>query len=489
MTCEMAGNVYNIKVNFLFGKNQKLEDDLMKHTFAKLMALLMALTLMLTGCNLIEVDQLAVIEQERAEVEKDLSTVLVEYDGGTITKFDVMASFYGTYSYMAQLYTQFGMSLSTTDLQDILQDAVDQELKYRAISKEFEQRGMTLEESEEELRAEGDESYQSNYDYVYDYVEGDTDEIRAANAELALYSQGYTRDYTYQYMLNTHRATALEEAVKAEITEISEEELQAAYDEKLAADEATYTETPTQFETDASNSSNVICWRPEGYRTVKHVLVIPEDDVLQAVTDARSAVETAQTELTTLQDELDAVNDDEPAEGETVRTPEEIQADIDAKTAEIETLQQAASEAEAACLASVQDKTDEIYAKLAAGESFDAVMEAYGEDPGMQSEPNKSTGYYVCADSTRWDANFTAGAMLLEKVGDYSQTPVISTSGVHIIYYNSDVTPGAVALEEVRDALYEQTLSTRRSEYYDEQLASWVEALNPVYHLDAWTFE
>ena len=50
--------------------------------------------------------------------------------------------------------------------------------------------------------------------------------------------------------------------------------------------------------------------------------------------------------------------------------------------------------------------------------------------------------------------------MALENVGDYSATPVISTSGVHIIYYYEDVPAGAVPLDEVRDALYDQTLET-----------------------------
>ena len=210
--------------------------------------------------------------------------------------------------------------------------------------------------------------------------------------------------------------------------------------------------------------------------------------MLQAVTDARKAVDTAQTELETLKTELDDVNDDEPEEGEEVRTAEEIQADIDAKEAELADLEAAAKTAETACLESVKDRTDEIYAKLEAGEDFDAVMAEYGEDPGMQSEPSMTSGYYVSADSTQWDANFTAGAMLLSQVGDYSAEPVISTSGVHIIYYNSDVTPGAVPLEDIRDALYDQTLESMKSEHYQNELTSWVDALNPVYHLDAWEF-
>ena len=504
----------------------------MRRTFAKLAALMLALTLVLSGCNLVDVDQLALIAQQREEVAETLSTVLVEYDGGTLTAQDVMPVFYSNYSYMSQIYSSMGYEVDTETVNSILEDAVQTELENRVIAAQFEERGLSLSVTEEEIAEEADSAYQTNYEYALEYASGDTDEERAANAELVLFSEGYTPEYMYNMMLSSYQADALQADVEAEVTEVTDEELQAAYDEKVAADEETYTESPTDIESDATDASSVICWRPEGYRAVKHVLVIPEDDVLQAVTDARDAVDTAEEELAALEEELAALTDDDAADEATTgaaadettgaageettgttggaandaassdapdgttddeatdapRTAEEIQAEIDAKVAEIEQLEQAQAEAEAACLASVSDVTDEIYAQLEAGESFDDVMAAYGEDPGMQSEPSMTTGYYVSAESTTWDANFTAGAMALENVGDYSATPVISTSGVHIIYYYEDVPAGAVPLDEVRDALYDQTLETMREEHYTEQLAAWVEALNPVYHLDDWSF-
>ena len=481
----------------------------MKRTFAKLAALLMALTLALSGCNLIDVDQIARIEQEREELSETLSSVLVEYDGGTLTAMDIMPAFYGDYSYMSQLYSAMGYSIDAETANTILEDAVQSELENRAIAAQFEARGLSLSVTEDEIAQEADEAYQSNYEYALEYASGDSDEERAANAELILFSEGYTPEYMRSMVLSGYQAEAVQADVEAEIAEVTDEELQAAYEEKLAADEETYTETPTAIESDATDASSVICWRPEGYRAVKHVLVIPEDDVLQAVTDARDALDAAEEELASLEEELAAANDavpadeeaadeetaaadeaaaDEEAAAEDARPAEEIQADIDAKVSEIEQLEQDCADAEAACLESVSDVTDEVYAQLEAGEPFDDVMAAYGEDPGMQSEPSMTTGYYVSAGSTTWDPNFTAGAMALANVGDYSAEPVISTSGVHIIYYSADVPAGAVPLDEVRDALYDQTLEQMREDHYAEELAAWVEALNPVYHLDDWTF-
>ena len=91
----------------------------------------------------------------------------------------------------------------------------------------------------------------------------------------------------------------------------------------------------------------------------------------------------------------------------------------------------------------MQDKLDDIYARIDAGEDFASLIEAYGEDPGMQNEPTKTRGYYVSANSSNWDSMFTDGAMSLAEVGDVTRTPVIGSSGIHIIRYESDVTPGA----------------------------------------------
>lgn len=453
----------------------------MRNTFAKLMALLMMLTLVLTGCNLIDVNQLAVIEQQRAEVEEAYSAVLAEYDGGTVTLFDAIGPFYSNYSSTAQMYAMFGMELTEEDIIAMEEQAVESEVIYAALSKEFEARGLTMEKTEEEIMAEAQAEYDEALAYYIDSASGETDEEKKANAELALYSEGYTLDRLYRLYLTDYQAAALQADVEAEITEVSEETLQAAYDEHVAADEETYTANPTYFEEDMMDDTLVVTWVPEGYRSVKHVLVIPEETVLQAVTDARSALETAQTELADLQTELETAGDDE-----TSRTAEEVQADIDAKTAEIPALETAVADAEAACLASVQEKTDLVYAELTAGKSFDEVMAAYGEDPGMQSEPNMTNGYYVHQDSYVWDANFTAGSMALTAVGEYSAEPVISASGVHIIYYNADVTPGAIPLENVREALTEEALTNLRAEHYQECMNEWYQALNPVYYLDEW---
>ena len=468
----------------------------MRHALLRLAALLVVLMLALTGCNLITVDPIMQLDEDLAALKKQYSGVVASYDGGTITQEDVMGTFNSQYSYMNQLYTMYGTGMSQSDIDGIEQTVVENAVENVAIRQQMEARGLTLDaEKVSELEAEVDEHYQEAYDSVYASVEGKTEEERAKRTEVNLYSMGYTRESLYGIEEASANYELIEETLRDEITEVTDEQLQAAYDEKVESDESTYSNSPSSFESAMSNADTLVAWMPEGYRTVKHILVKPEDDVLSAVTDARNAVTSAETELENLRSELDALNDDEAEEAEAEdaaeeaepteapRTAEEIQADIDAAEANLEDLKAAAEKAEADCLASVKDKTDEIYGKIEAGEEFDALIEEYGEDPGMQNEPTKTRGYYVASNSANWDKNFTAGAMALETIGDVSETPVISTSGVHIIRYESDVTPGAVALEDIRDAFYEDTLEDMKDDHFHDSLESWVEALKPQYNI------
>ena len=51
------------------------------------------------------------------------------------------------------------------------------------------------------------------------------------------------------------------------------------------------------------------------------------------------------------------------------------------------------------------------------------------------------------------------------------------------------MTPGAVPLGEVRDALTEATLETKRLDHFNAELTAWVEALNPQYDTSSLTVE
>ncbi len=481
----------------------------MRHALVRLTGLMIVLMLVLTGCNLIGVDPIMQLDEDFAALKKQYSGVVATYDGGEITQEDVMGSFTSQYSYMSQLYSMYGINMTSDVLTNIQQTVVENAIENIAIAKKMEEKGLKLDDDKlAEIQAEADEHYQEAYDAFYASATGENDEVRAKQTEYDLAANGYTKDALYNMELAAANSEMIEQAVRDEVAEISDDDVKAAYDAKVSSDEEEYGESAGSFESAMSSDDEVVCWMPEGYRTVKHILVVPESDVLSAVTDARNALETAESDLESLREELDALNDDdaeatedeaeadveqdeeaeedaEEVEEEAPRTAEEIQADIDAAEARIEPLKADAEKAEADCIASVQDKLDEIYAKIEDGEDFNDLIDAYGEDPGMKNEPTKTRGYYVSAASTNWDKHFTEGAMSLAQVGDVTETPVVSTSGVHIIRYESDVTAGAVPYEDVKDALYDDTLESKKTEHYNSELESWIAALNPQYNISA----
>ena len=137
----------------------------------------------------------------------------------------------------------------------------------------------------------------------------------------------------------------------------------------------------------------------------------------------------------------------------------------------------------AATLAKLQPKIDEIQVKINAGEDFEKLIEQYGEDDGMKTEPTKTNGYYVSATSQMWDDAFTTAAMALAKVGDVS-SPVLGQSGVHIIKYVADVTPGPVPLETIKDVIRDQALDQAKSDLYDQTVNGWVQAAGAKTYVD-----
>lgn len=71
--------------------------------------------------------------------------------------------------------------------------------------------------------------------------------------------------------------------------------------------------------------------------------------------------------------------------------------------------------------------------------------------------------------------------MMLEQPGQVS-SPLRSAFGVHLVQYIGDVTPGAVPLDEVRDAVAADALKQKQAEYYDQQRQELLAAANVKYY-------
>ena len=454
----------------------------MKANIAKVLGLMLALALMLSGCNLIEVDAKMQADEEIAKLDKLYSQTAATYDGGEVTVAEAIGDFNSYYNEMAYMYYNYlGSELSDADVDSMVEEVLAEHVRAEIAAAKFDE---SNELSAEDISAM-ESDIQTNYDQylasALESAEGKTDEQKSENARVALREYGVDYDSLYTNVLTNTKTTRMEEILRDEITEVSEEELQAAYDEKVMEQKESYADGRS-LESAMSGDDAIVCWIPSGYRTVKHILVMPEDEIKTAYTDAVSALKTSNDDLAQLQEELAAANDDDAAEGE--RTADEIQAEIDAINATLADQQAAVDSAAQACLDAVKETTDAIYARLEAGEAFEDLIAEYGEDPGMQNEPTMTRGYYVSAASQNWETNFRDAAMALETVGDYTAEPVVSGSGVHIIQYTADAPAGMVAMSDVRDALYEEVLESLKDAHCEETIDAWVEAAKPAYDVE-----
>ena len=116
---------------------------------------------------------------------------------------------------------------------------------------------------------------------------------------------------------------------------------------------------------------------------------------------------------------------------------------------------------------------EEVKAKLADGVDFDTLVADYGEDPGMQSDPYKSTGYPISeAIVDKYYEGFAEAALALENIGDVSE-PVETEAGYHFIQYTSDAEVKDTPFEDVKEAIINKLTEDEKSQIYNDALEQW----------------
>ena len=124
-------------------------------------------------------------------------------------------------------------------------------------------------------------------------------------------------------------------------------------------------------------------------------------------------------------------------------------------------------------LSKIAAKAQGIYARIQNGESYDELLAAYGDDPGMKvGAENAETGYRIYDGSKSYEDNFKEAAMGLANVGDVSQ-PVGSDYGYYIIRYVGDSVEQEIPVEQVRDKIRAILVKEKATEYYEEIYENW----------------
>ena len=393
----------------------------MKH-ISRMLSLLLALVLLCT-C---------------AFAETDASKPLAMVNGRPVDITEAKAE----YDYYSMLYTLYGYGEDM--LAELRRDITNYYVQLELVFEQYDKLELGKDFDMEAMKAEALAAFESNVEGYKTYVQkdGKTEEEIDKEAREMMEADGYGVDYFERTLYTQERILAVMEYYTADLS-VSEEDVRAYYDELVAADKTDFEANPAAYESAVSNGETVL-YVPEGFRAVKHILInLSEENV---------------TRMRKLESELASVN----------LALAQADADIAALTAQKTALEKEADE----IFATIEGRAQEVLDKLANGEDFIALMEEYGEDPGMEREPYKTEGYLVFADSAQWVTPFRDGAMALEKVGDVSQ-PVRTSYGLHIIRYEYDVVSGPVAYEDVQTALTNQLNEEIFNSHFDSLLKQW----------------
>jgi parvulin-like peptidyl-prolyl isomerase len=359
----------------------------------------------------------------------DPNKIVASVDGDNILFSDVD-------HYFQALAGQYGSYVDVTDA-NVRSLLMDQALNYAIQLKLMVHKATELgldKLTDEEIASIEKQAEDDYNNYVTTYAgyftqSGATEEDAKKQAEEYMTSGGYSLDKFKEQYKQNEILTRLQKSVTDPVT-VSDDAVKADYDSKVAAQKTSYDATPATYCNDVLGGAAVY-YVPAGIRAVKHILITP--DKITEINDLKTKI--ADT-ATTDKDKADA------------------QTQLDALIKE------------------AQPKVDEVVAKVKAGEDFQGLIDTYGQDPGMKAGATTAeTGYYVC-DGASYDEAFLAAAMALKNVGDVSD-PVLGTNGYHIIRYESDVTPGPVAFDSVKDTVTQDALTTAQNDAFSKALEAW----------------
>ena len=452
----------------------------------RLAALLLALILLLsTVCAFAETAETT--EAAETETTEEADVVLATIDGAEILKSecDEFITYYTNQGYTVNYATAVDALLSNKALEMLID-----ELGYNTFTAE----------EEASIREQAQTQWDSMLDsYVEYYLTDDTEEARAelrtAAEQYYLAAYGYDFDYVLDYYTRSEAYNRYYDALVSEDS-ITDEDIQAQFDATVEQWKSYIGDSAYMYELYNYYSSyyGTPYYRPAGYRSVLHILLSVDDELMSAYTTAKSEYDTLAAELEAQNTETEESTEETAAEAteEAAETEEEAaepvtQEQVDAAKAALE-------EAKEAVLASKKTELDDIEARLAAGESFADIAAQYNEDPGQ----DVTTGYALHKDvNLSWEENFYAAAFSdeMQQPGDHSK-PVISSYGVHVLYYLNDLAEGAIDLtddikSDIKEELYETKLNEAVQAACEARIASAevVEMTDLINELDAETTE
>ena len=387
--------------------------------FIKLLAAALAVTA-LAGCSLVTVNTEKIV----VATVGDQQITKAEFD----QQFNSFLSQFG--------YTQESEEIAE-QLKDLKQNYIDSMVENLVLENKIKELGFdTVTDAE---KAEAEQRVQDWYDEQYamlleqfkaDESVENPEEKAASTIEDYLDQYGITLEDMKEEEIAAVSTQKLYDHVTGEVT-VTEEEAKLEFAQKAKADKETYEKDLASF-ISAYESGRTLYYTPEGAFFVKHILIGLTDEQKKEITDLRA--------------------DDDEA----------VAATADAKREEY--------------LLTIKEKADTVLGLVNDGGDFDALMEEYGEDPGMKNE-NYKDGYLTYAGDTGFVAEFAKACEGL--TADGMTTGLVGTDfGYHIIRRVDTLPAGEAKFEDVKDALMEAMLNDKKSQKYDEQVDAWISEAN-----------
>lgn len=207
---------------------------------------------------------------------------VVTVNGDSITQAELNAMM----SALDARMTQYGIDTSSENVQNAIREAAMQELvEDRLLTQDMTAQGC-YDMTEEEEASIADAAKKSQADlqqqmesYFASYMDSQEDSSATA-AELAetyLKDSGYTLEYMENYIRNTVASTKYEQWLMEGEADTTQEEIQAAYEERVASSKAAYENDVSAFETALANNQEV-WYRPDGYRAVLQIMLSAQGD-------------------------------------------------------------------------------------------------------------------------------------------------------------------------------------------------------------------
>ena len=393
----------------------------LRRTIALLMVMFAVISA-LSACQLVVKDE-----------DMDREQVVATVNGVEIKKKDVMAA-YNAYRYYYELTDDNEMTdAHISDRNTLLEDAYNIVLEYEII-KQYGKEYTSVEVTDEmkELISQD----------VNDLVLSIENGAKTIVEELVVKDPDMDQEFALQKRIEerkeyrgvnsgdyakTRECERMVEKVRSDISaeyEPTEKAIQNYYDTYLSIQRNYIIDNKAYYDQYAQESVNL--YVPEGFYYVKNLLIaIPEEK---------------RTEISNLR------NEGKDEEADKLRDEE---------------------------LEKIRSKVNEVTARLGRGESYESLLDSYGEDPGMKpGSQYAETGYRVYEGVRSYDENFVNGALALKNAGDVSE-PIESDFGFFIIKLMEKTEAHDVPLEEVKDKIREVLIETKAKEYYDEIYENW----------------